>query len=101
MLNVIITGTAFSFPEGTGSAVRVASLAKGLMQSGASVHVFLPKPTEDLRSGCRNPTLKGIYEGIPFEYTCGQRLIARTRVGALLLYLKGLWRAGREIYRLH
>jgi glycosyltransferase involved in cell wall biosynthesis len=100
-LNIIITGTGFSFPDGTGATARVLSFARGLIDHGAAVHVFLPKPTENETSGARNPDLKGVYEGISFEYTCGQRLAARTRVGALTLYLKGLWRACRAIRREH
>lgn len=100
-LNIIITGTCFSFPNGTGAAVRVMSFAKGLASHGATVHVFCLKPSENKNTGSRNLHLKGVHDGIPFEYTCGQRLIARTRIGALLLYLKGLWRACCAIRRLH
>ena len=100
-MNIIITGTGFSFPDGTGAAARVMSFAKGLMQHGATVHVFCPKPTENENTGSRNLHLKGVYQGITFEYTCGQRLVAKTRVCALLLYLKGLWHACRAIWRIH
>jgi len=100
-LNVIITGTGFSFPDGTGATARVMSFAKGLMHHGATVHVFLPKPTENETTGERNSHLQGVHEGIPFEYTCGQRLVAKTRVGALFLYLRGLWRACQAISRVH
>ena len=100
-MNIIITGTGFSFPDGTGAAARVASFAKGLMHHGAAVHLFLPKPTENEATGERNEDLRGVYEGIPFEYTCGRRLVAKTRVGAMLLYLRGLWRTCRAILRIH
>jgi len=96
-MNIIITGTGFSFPDGTGATSRVIAFAKGLMHHGAKVNVLCPKPTESKHTGNRNLQLKGVYEGIPFEYTCGQRMIARSRFGALLLYLKGLWYACQSI----
>ncbi len=100
-MNVIITGTGFSFPDGTGAAARVMAFAKGLMHHGVTVHVFCPKPTENQHTGSRKVQVGGVCEGIPFEYTCGQRTVAKTRVGALLLYLKGLWRACRAIRSIH
>jgi glycosyltransferase involved in cell wall biosynthesis len=100
-MNLIITGTSFSFPDGTGAAARVTAIAKGLRHHGATVHLFCLKPTETQSTDWREPQVAGVYDGIPFEYTCGQRVIAKTRVGAALLYLKGLWRACRTIRRIH
>lgn len=100
-MHIVITGTGFGFPDGTGATSRVLALAKGLAENGATVEVFMPKPSENERSGERNANLKGTYEGIRFEYTCGQRLASRTRWGALFLYLKGLWRACRAIHKSH
>jgi len=100
-MNIVITGTGFSFPDGTGASARVRAFAKGLIHNGAEIHVFLPKPTEIDASSARNLELKGVYDEIYFEYTCGQRIIAKTRVGALLLYLKGLVRAVWAIRRVH
>jgi glycosyltransferase involved in cell wall biosynthesis len=100
-MNIIITGTGFCFPEGTGATVRVRAFAKGLMHHGATVHLFCPKPTENQHAGLEALQVNGVSEGIPFDYTCGQRFIAKTRVGALLLYLKGLWRACQAIRRIH
>lgn len=99
-MNIVIVGTGFSFPDGTGSTARVIAFAKGMMRNGALVNVFCPKPTENKKTGLRNIQLKGVYENIPFEYTCGQRLIANTRIGALLLYVKGLFRTCFAIQRI-
>ena len=101
-MNIIITGTGFSFPNGTGATARATAIAKGLMHHGATVHVFCPKPTENQHTAdSLELQTNGVYDGIPFEYTCGQRVIAKTRIGALLLYLKGLWRTCRAIRRIH
>jgi glycosyltransferase involved in cell wall biosynthesis len=100
-MNIIITGTGFSFPNGTGAAARVMAFAKGFVHNGATVHVFSPKPTEINEGETQRLPVKGVYEGISFEYTCGQRFVAKTRVGALLLYLKGLFRAVWAIRRVH
>jgi glycosyltransferase involved in cell wall biosynthesis len=100
-MNIVITGTGFSFPDGTGATARVMAIAKGLAHHGATVHVFVPKPSQTVASGASDLNLKGVYEGIPFEYACGQRLIAKTRAGALFLYVKGLWRTCRAVRRIH
>jgi glycosyltransferase involved in cell wall biosynthesis len=100
-MNVIITGTCFSFPNGTGAAARVMAFAKGLMHHGATVKVLCLKPTGDQPGNTGHLCVNGVYEGIPFEYTCGQRTVAKSRTGALLLYLKGLWRACRLIRGIH
>lgn len=100
-MNIVITGTGFSFPDGTGATTRVMAFAKGLMSHGATVHVFCLKPTESRVHGGTTSLVTGVYEGIPYEYTCGRRIIAKTRVGALLLYLKGLRQAVLAIQRIH
>jgi glycosyltransferase involved in cell wall biosynthesis len=100
-MNIIITGTGFAFPDGTGSTSRVIAFSKGILKNGGFVNVICPKPTENHETGDRNIQLKGVYEGIPFEYTCGRRLIASTRFGALFLYLKGLWQSYIAILRIH
>lgn len=100
-MNIVITGTGFSFPEGTGASARVMALAKGLVHHGATVQVFCPKPTEIRQLDAKQYQVEGNFEGIPFEYTCGRRTVAKTRVGALLLYLRGLWRACVSIRRIH
>lgn len=100
-MNIIITGTGFAFPDGTGSTSRVIAFAKGILSNGGLVNVFCPKPTENHSTGNRNMQLKGVYEGVPFEYTCGRRLIANTRIGALILYLKGLFGSFINILQIH
>lgn len=93
LMNVIITGTGFGFPDGTGSTSRVMAFAKCILNNDGFVNVFCLKPTENHGTDGRNIKLKGVYDGIPFEYTCGKRIIANTRIGAFYLYLKGLFRS--------
>jgi len=100
-MNIIITGTGFSFPDGTGATSRVVDIARGFLSNGATVNVVCPKPTENTQTGDRNKYLYGEYEGIEYEYTAGCRLVAKTRVGALYLYLKGLINAFLKIKRMH
>lgn len=100
-LNVVITGVGFGFPDGAGATARVMSVAKGLMRHGATVRVLVPKPSENETTGLKNLAMAGEHDGIAFEYTCGRRLAAKTRLGAALLYLRGLARARQIIRRLH
>jgi hypothetical protein len=67
-MNIIITGTGFSFPNGTGAAARVMAFAKGFVHNGATVHVLSLKPTEIKHADTQQFPVKGVDEGIPFEY---------------------------------
>ncbi len=96
-LNVVIAGTGFRFPEGAGATARVLSFAKGLKRLGCDVHVLLPKPTETPLSNNDALAIEGTYQDIPFAYCCGTRIAAKSRLGALALYVKGLTNAGRRI----
>lgn len=100
-LNIIIVGTGLGFPDGAGAAARVMCYARGLVQNGAVVRVFCTKPSENTSSGLRNPHLEGVIDGVYYEYTSGRRVAAKTRVAALALYLRGLWRACHNARSIH
>jgi len=94
-LSVVIAGTAFGYPEGSGAAARTRAYAKGLTESGAHVHVVsLLTPS---RSGTGvNPDASGVDDGVSYEYACGIRERRSTFVGRRLLELSiplGLRRA--------
>jgi glycosyltransferase involved in cell wall biosynthesis len=100
-MNVLYLTSRSDFPCAVGgSATRIVSIAKGLMEEGATVHVLSAKPS--LAPGADDAGLPaaGTQEGISFEYTCGRRAAARTRIGAAYLYLKGLWGAARAVRRI-
>jgi len=85
-LSVVIAGTAFGYPEGSGAAARTRAYAKGLAESGARVHVVsLLTPG---RSGPGvNPAASGVEDGVSYEYACGTRERRPTFAGRRLLEL--------------
>ncbi len=70
--NVVIMGDLFGFPHfaGSGASTRVRAYASGLRDNGARVKVLCVEPTED-RAAPVNTQVKGVVDGIDFEYTYG------------------------------
>jgi glycosyltransferase involved in cell wall biosynthesis len=100
-MNVIIAGIGFSMPEGTGATSRVLAIAKGLQDNGVSVKIFCIKPTEISTINVRKNKTNGTYEGVPYKYSCGRKAISKNKIGALYLYLKGLYYTYKEIKNSH
>ena len=72
-LKVIIVGSGFSFPYGQGAASRVYMYAKALRHAGAQplvVSLLSPQRGE----GLDGAPVRGVYDGIPYEYACGTRV---------------------------
>jgi glycosyltransferase involved in cell wall biosynthesis len=69
MDNVIII-SKMPFPEGFASTIRFTTYSRGLLADEMSVNVLCIKPTEQ-RKSIKNSNVKGIHEGIEFEYTSG------------------------------
>jgi glycosyltransferase involved in cell wall biosynthesis len=98
---VIIMGEQFGFPNGTGASARVLAFAQGLRSAGVAVKVLCVEPTESGNPPL-NSEVKGVFRGIPFEYTYGSttRLPRGTRRRILKVAKWGLclraalrWRA--------
>jgi glycosyltransferase involved in cell wall biosynthesis len=100
-VNVVIAGLSFGYPYGLGATARVHDLARGLLDSGARVHVVsLLTPSPHGGTG-GNEAAVGVYEGVPFSYACGTRVRARTFLRRRLLEVKvpfGLWRVARRLF---
>lgn len=77
------------YPYGMACTNRIHKYAKGLIELGGVVQIFVPRPTELEESSARNKFAKGQYEGIKFEYTCGTPLRAKTFGRRRMLELKG------------
>jgi glycosyltransferase involved in cell wall biosynthesis len=83
--SVVIAGLEFSYPHGHGATARVHALARGLLDSGARVHVvslMTPPPDGDLGG---NTVASGVYDGVEFTYACGTRTRASTFLRRRLL----------------
>jgi len=98
---VLIAGTRFGYPHGSGAAARVAAYAHGLQDAGAVVHVvsmLTPRPSGSDPNGMP----RGVHEGVSYEYACGTRTRASSFIGRRWLEAKvpiGVWRAAHRLFR--
>ena len=69
-MNLIIL-TNSPFPNGMAGTNRMLSYSKGIVEQGSSVQVICLKPTEKEENTIRNPEIKGIIDGIEYEYSTG------------------------------
>ena len=60
-----------SFPFGMAAAKRRLCYAKGLMAAGHSVDIIICQKCFEKNSNDDFP-VKGIYQGIPYNYVCGK-----------------------------
>ena len=58
-----------AYPVGMAASNRIHLYAKGLLEKGNDVRIFIPRPTE-LHGKIRNHDRKGEYEGVYFKYAC-------------------------------
>ena len=57
-----------SYPVGMACTNRIHLYARGLIECGHDVKIMIPKPFEK-PGAINNPDRKGVYEGVPFEYS--------------------------------
>jgi len=69
---VIVAGGYLGFPEGTAPTSRVTNYARGLMAEGQACHVVCLAHSEDPHVGVFNTAVRGVFEGITFEYSSGR-----------------------------
>ncbi len=90
---VLIVGEEFGFPQGYGATNRVFHYAKGLTENDFNVFVWCLKPSEDDTCNCvLNDQVKGYYEGIDFEYLCGNTLRLKDFWGRRFQELRSIWK---------
>jgi glycosyltransferase involved in cell wall biosynthesis len=66
---VIVVRPYEGFPEGTAATSRITSYALGLAANGEEVRIILLGPSELDRASSVNTEVRGVHQGIPFEYT--------------------------------
>lgn len=69
-LEVVILGDWLRFPHGMAATNRARLVARALAEAGAHVRVVVLQ-AGDRAAHVENTAVRGVYEGIPFEYTCG------------------------------
>ena len=93
----------YSFPLGLAPTNRILAYAKGMVENGASVDVFIPFPTE-------RPTTasiygnSGIYQGVSYYYTSGRftskyKLFRAVSILSRYRKVKGYITSYRKIYQ--
>ncbi len=78
------------YPHGMASTRRVHNHAKGIIEYGNSVKLLIIRPTERTSDSARNTAIKGTYEGVDFEYTCGVTTRPNSFIKLLLVRIRGV-----------
>jgi glycosyltransferase involved in cell wall biosynthesis len=98
---VIVVKPYVGFPDGTAATSRVAAYARGLAAAGEEARVILLGPSEQDAATAMNTEVRGVHQGIAFEYTSVSTIknpsfpIRRWRV------LSSMLAARRRIHELH
>ena len=96
----IVCGMHMGFPHGGAATSRVAAYARGLRAAGIPSQIILLQPSEIPSLGVFNHKVRGEYEGIAFEYSCGRTVWGRSFRERRWLDLKGLVRGTMMVARL-
>lgn len=97
---VILFGPGGPFPNGTAPTARVLSYARGLVAQNCRVVVLCLGPSEYQAIGVFNHDIRGVIDGIEFEYTCGTTIRGQNRFQQGWLVIKGLAVGARRILQL-
>jgi glycosyltransferase involved in cell wall biosynthesis len=89
---VLIIGDAFSFPFGTGAAVRTCAIARQLHEAGVAVRVMVTRATELDEGSALNREPRGVYRGVPYEYATGTTIRPNAFWRRRWIGLRSLWR---------
>lgn len=93
----------YSFPEGLAPTNRIKAYAKGLIQNGAKVKLYLPFPTYSYHNRM-SMSKEGIIETIPYCYTSKIHK-SKYKIGRAIAHFFGIRKiygyvsAGRKIYK--
>jgi glycosyltransferase involved in cell wall biosynthesis len=88
-MKIVIVGD-FDYPHGY-EAARVHAYASGLSANGVDVKVICYKALEKRERKFVNTQVRGVYNGISFEYACGTPFRANSFLGRRWLEIKGGW----------
>lgn len=91
-LHVVILGTYMRFPHGMAATNRARLLARALVEAGAHVRVLSLQAAER-PPHVENTAVRGVYQGIEFEYACGTTVRHGSFAIRRLIELRG-WLAG-------
>jgi len=99
-LIVIVATPYVGYPNGTAPTARVDAYARGLAANGKDVHIILLGPSEVDEATAINTEGRGVFRGVPFEYTSVSPVKSPSFLTRQLRALLSPARAGRRIREL-
>lgn len=97
-MNVVVL-SVIPFPIGPAITHRLLSYLRGMVDLNHSVKVMCLYPTEKFNN-VKNKYIKGVYEFIEYEYTCGTTIIPVNKLIRLYIRIQGVIKALLKGYRL-
>lgn len=88
-LDVVIVGCAVGLPHGMAATSRMKLYSRALADAGDTVRIMLTSVSE-LPPDVLNSEPRGVVDGIPFEYTTGTTVCARTFLGRRSAEVRGI-----------
>jgi glycosyltransferase involved in cell wall biosynthesis len=95
--NRVLIAALEPFPHGGGATARIHAYARGLMAAGMDVAVVCLRSTERSEKDALNRSAAGLYDGVPFQYSCGSPYRERTFVRRRLRELSSAIRLRRLV----
>ncbi|MDF9796750.1 glycosyltransferase involved in cell wall biosynthesis [Catalinimonas alkaloidigena] len=86
------------YPIGFASTNRVHLYAKGMVEAGHEVDIFIPIPPSE-NSYLKNDKVKGHNEGITYHYTANRTKRSTSFIGRRLHDIWGVFNAGIQLFR--
>jgi len=81
------------------STNRIISHGEGFVENKVSAKVICLKAHERIETGVKNKDVKGEYNGIDYEYSCGTTLRGKTFIKRRILVFKGVIKAFFLIFK--
>jgi glycosyltransferase involved in cell wall biosynthesis len=89
MTFLIITAT--KYPNGMGTTNRMHYSAKGLQKLGPKVEILIYRPTENPNQAPQNTEVKGIFDGVTYQYQANSTIYARSALIRQLQFARGFY----------
>ncbi|GEM_PF-6268962 len=94
--DTLIVTIRTGFPHGMAATRRILLIAKALQEGGATPAVIHANTSESCGSG-RNTLPEGVFQGIPFRYTCGRTIRPDSFLSRRLCTISGFIRTCRLV----
>lgn len=86
------------YPLGLASTNRVHLYAKGMVEAGHTVDIYIPVPPSE-NNYLKNKDVKGVYEGISYYYTSNRTQRSNNFISRRIHDIYGVINAGIQVFR--